>query len=132
MFGSPAPIPVVLQRGRNSNAANNPAVEGYDPGGFRYGLFRWKSVWRTRLQNLTREYDAQPVADRSIQVIANSPAPANAPYWAPFADSMARAMPRTLMTPMLPREPVDMAAADNAAGPDYGTGAGSVISGGSW
>jgi hypothetical protein len=132
LFGSPAPAPVVLQRGRNSNAVNNPPVEGYDEGGFRHGLFRWRSVWRQRLQNTTRDYDVQPVYERSIQTIENSPVPAQAPYWAPYADSMARAVTRTQMTPALARQPVDMAAGDTALAPDYGTAAGSVIGGGTW
>jgi len=126
--GSPAPVPVVLQRGRNSNEVNNPDVVGYDPGGYRRGFFRLASVFRTtRHDNKVRVYDHQPEWGRDILVQQSSPAAVDAPYWAPFADSMARAVTRVQMTPALAREGVDMAQADTAYGAATMGGDSSVI-----
>lgn len=123
-YGSTDLPPVILQRGINSNAVNNPPVDGYDEGGFRHGFWRWASVWRTRLQNMDRTYDMQPVYDRNIQVIENSPA--EGVFWGSFADSMSRGFTRMNSTPALAREAVDPSAAVEAA-VEYGTGADSVI-----
>lgn len=123
-YGSPAPNPVVLQRGRNSLAANNPPVDGYDEGGFRWGFWRWASTWRSRLQNIERRYDLQPVWDRSIQVIENSP-PQTA-FWGSFSGSMARGFTRMNATPALAREAVDPSEAVESQ-VDYGLNSDSVI-----
>ncbi|SEF12899.1 hypothetical protein SAMN05216489_09985 [Streptomyces sp. 3213] len=123
-YGSPAPNPVVLQRGKNSLAQNNPDVDGYDPGGFRRGFWRWKSVWRQRLDNMHRTYDLQPVWDRNIQVIESSPA--QGVFWGPFSDSMARGFTRMNATPALAREAVDPSDAVESQA-DYGLNYDSVI-----
>jgi hypothetical protein len=123
-YASPAPNPVVLQRGRNSLKENNPAVDGYDDGGFRYGFWRWMSVWRTRQDNMHRSYDLQPVWDRSIQVIEN--APAQDVFWGSFADSMSRGFTRMNATPALAREAVDPSDAVESQA-DYGLNSDSVI-----
>lgn len=130
--GSTEVNPIVLQRGRNSNSANNPPVEGYDVGGFRHGFWRWASTWRDRQMNQQRRYDMQPLWDRALTVQENSPAPDNAPYWHPFADSLARGITRTTQTPAMAQDPVDMATADLASQPTYDMGASSVIGEGSW
>lgn len=116
--------PVVLQRGFNSYEVNNPPREGYDPGGYRYGFWRWAYTWRTRHQNMDRVYDVQPLYDRSITVIENSPAQGD--YWGNFADSMARGFTRMNQTPALAREAVDPSEVVEST-VDYGTAADSVI-----
>lgn len=108
---SPAPNHVVLLRGINSNPENNPEVEGYDPGGFRRGFDRLRWIWRERPINQQRNYTAQQVTERNIQTIGNSPAPEEAPYWQPFADSLSRGYTRMNMVSALPRDPVDMSEA---------------------
>lgn len=123
-YGAPTPNPVVLVRGINSNPANNPPVDGYDDGGFRWGFWRWASVWRTRLDNKQRRYDLQPVWDRSIQVIENSPA--QTAFWGSFADSMSEGFNRRIMTPAMAREAVDPSEAVESQ-VDYGLNSDSVI-----
>lgn len=123
-YGAPSLNQAVYVRGINSNPVNNPPVDGYDEGGFRHGFWRWAYVWRDRLQNLERTYDLQPVYDRNIQVIEDSPA--QGVFWGSFSDSMARGFTRMNATPALAREAVDPSSAVEA-GVEYGTAPDSVI-----
>lgn len=101
--GSPAPNPVVLQRGINSLEANNPPIDGYDGPGFRRGVPRRSRVPFVDRKNFInqRVHTAQQLLARQIKVPQQQPAQDGA--WgrtSPFA-SMARPMDTIAVRPAL-------------------------------
>lgn len=114
--------PVALQRGINGLPENNPAVDGYDPGGYRRGLRSLRFVDRKN-RIAPRTYTAQQLLARNIRVPVNQPAQNG--EWgrtSPFA-TMARPLDTVAQQPGIFRSPprlTDTILADQAPVPDDG------------
>jgi len=92
------------QRGLNSYAVNNPALESYEGRGFRFGFAEIGSNLR-RMYDPTRVNDERLVTTNTMTAIDDQPVPADpGEYNSPFT-SLARIITNVNQRPLLRRQP---------------------------